>query len=359
MSKKSDPAARSIATNLALVYAALVIYLSLSPFQDWQWPESVFSYLWAPWPPYWTDFDLFINVLAYVPLGFLVSVALSKQLRRGGALVLTTALCALLSLTLETLQGFLPFFRYASNVDVGCNVLGALLGAALASWLAQYTTLEANFVAFRHWLFQPGAIVDRGAVIVLLWLLAQTNPSIPFLGAGLINSDAAPVELTQMRVPWPQISSVALNFCGIGLLLSVLIQGQVKGLLAALLLMSIAFVLKSLAAVVMLKPAAAFDWLETGTTIGMAAGIFLLLLSARLAFGWRAFFAATFVVAGALLAKLFGHYAGVGDVLGVFSWRYGQLLNYTGLTYYLNEFWPVIALVFLVFYYRSVQTQRV
>lgn len=359
MSTKSDPAARSIATNLALVYAGLVTYLSLSPFQDWQWPDSAFDYLWAGWPAYWTDFDLFINVLAYVPLGFLFNIALSQQLRRGGALLLTVAICALLSLVLETLQGFLPFFRYASNVDLGCNILGALLGAALASWLAQYTTLEANFVAFRHWLFQPGAAVDRGAVILLLWLLAQTNPSIPFLGAGLINTDSVPLETQAAFVPWPQISSVALNFCGIGLLLSVLIKGQVKGLLAALLLISIAFLLKSLAAVVMLKPEAAFDWLETGTTIGMASGILLLLLSARLSFGWRTLLAAAFVVAGALLAKLFGHYSGVGDVLGIFSWRYGQLLNYTGLTYYLNELWPLIALVFLVLYYRSAQSQRV
>ena len=47
------------------------------------------------------------------------------------------------------------------------------------------------------------------------------------------------------------------------------------------------------------------------------------------------------------------------EVLRLFDWPYGQLLQFTGLTLYLNEVWPLAALIFLFAYWwrqRSAET---
>ncbi|HCL85408.1 MAG TPA: VanZ family protein, partial [Comamonadaceae bacterium] len=59
---------------LALIYAALIVFASLFPFEGWR-EQGV-----SPWvfftaripPPYWTWFDVNINVVGYAPLGFLL-----------------------------------------------------------------------------------------------------------------------------------------------------------------------------------------------------------------------------------------------------------------------------------------------
>ena len=68
---------------LALAYAALVIYASLHPFAGWRdLGVPAFAFLDAGWPRYWTAFDLAINVVAYVPLGYLLALALSRHAGR-------------------------------------------------------------------------------------------------------------------------------------------------------------------------------------------------------------------------------------------------------------------------------------
>jgi hypothetical protein len=49
--------------------------------------RRLLDFLSAPWPRYYTGFDLAANILAYVPLGFLLVPALQGRLghRRGGA----------------------------------------------------------------------------------------------------------------------------------------------------------------------------------------------------------------------------------------------------------------------------------
>ena len=69
-----------------------------------------------------------LNVLGFLPLGFVMVPAMPSRLARGTCVLLTVLLCSLLSLGLETLQNFLPT-RVPSDVDLGCNALGALLGA--------------------------------------------------------------------------------------------------------------------------------------------------------------------------------------------------------------------------------------
>lgn len=117
---------RSAAWPLSWLYAGLVVYASLYPFEGWRIQGiAPWSFLTAPLPKYWTGFDVVSNVLGYAPLGFLGCVAVLRLRPRWPAVVLVTWLSLLLSLLMESLQMFLPM-RVPSNVDLGLNVAGAL-----------------------------------------------------------------------------------------------------------------------------------------------------------------------------------------------------------------------------------------
>ena len=57
---------------LFAVYALLIAYASLYPLAGWRDPgQSAFAFLAAGWPRHLLRFDILVNVLAYLPLGFL------------------------------------------------------------------------------------------------------------------------------------------------------------------------------------------------------------------------------------------------------------------------------------------------
>ena len=187
----------------------------------------------------------------------------------------------------------------------------------------------------------------------MVWLLSQLNPSIPLLGAGVV-SDV-------MRVAWdlsagetlfqaPQAVGVALNFCGMGLFVSTLSRRARYSVVIVALLVALAMLLKWMTAAMLLKPQAAVHWLGPETLVGLAIGSVFLLMLLAIPLRPRSYFAAVIILAGALMSKLAGTYASLSSVLRLFNWPYGQLLNFTGLTLYLNEIWPLAALIFLLIY---------
>lgn len=170
--------ARSSAISLALLFAALVIYASLYPFEGWRWPRvSVGDFLFAPWPRYWTWFDLVSNLVGYMPLGFLLSLGLSRSgagnWAWGGAILLA----GLLSLGVEVVQHFLPM-RVPSNLDLGLNTAGATLGST-AAWMLERLGGLNRWARFRETWFVPQA---HGSLVLLsLWPFALLYPaSVPF-----------------------------------------------------------------------------------------------------------------------------------------------------------------------------------
>ncbi len=76
-----------------LVYTLLLIDASLYPLAGWRDRGlDPFAYLSAPWPSYFTGFDIVVNVLGYIPLAFLAGLALYPRLRGvAAALALTSA----------------------------------------------------------------------------------------------------------------------------------------------------------------------------------------------------------------------------------------------------------------------------
>ena len=165
---------RSSATPLAWLYAALIAYASLYPFVPWKLPGvSPFAFLALPWPRYWTGFDLISNLIGYIPLGALVFGAI---MRSGGrakpALLLALAAGAGGSLAMEFLQNFLPN-RVASNVDLGLNALGTLIGAALGLSVHLRGGVERWQIARDRWFIGRSA---GGLALLLLWPIGMLFP---------------------------------------------------------------------------------------------------------------------------------------------------------------------------------------
>ncbi|MEP7058517.1 MAG: VanZ family protein [Caldimonas sp.] len=170
---------RSSAWPLAWLYIGLIVYASLYPFSGWRVPGApTFAFLAAPWWHWWSGFDVVSNLLGYMPLGALVFGALVRT----GASTTKAALLALLagsslSLTMETLQHFLPH-RVASNVDLGLNVLGTALGAAVGAWVHRFGWVDRWQAARDHWFIQRSA---GGIALLLLWPIGLLFPtSLPF-----------------------------------------------------------------------------------------------------------------------------------------------------------------------------------
>ncbi len=178
------PRHRSSATPLALLFGALIVYASLYPFSSWQWPGvPLLAFLVAPWPRWWTWFDLVSNLIGYMPLGALLFGALVRTgTPATRAVVWAFALGAGLSLTLEFLQNFLPS-RVASNVDLALNAGGALLGALLGAVAHARGAVERWQLARDRWFIGRSA---GGLALLLLWPMGLLFPLPVPLGVGQV-----------------------------------------------------------------------------------------------------------------------------------------------------------------------------
>ena len=106
---------------LAAAYTLLVAYASLYPFSPWRrLASSPFAFLFEPWPRYYTAADVALNVLGYLPLGLLVALAAMAWTTPRWAALIAALAGTLLSLSMETLQSFLPP-RVPSNLDLLSN----------------------------------------------------------------------------------------------------------------------------------------------------------------------------------------------------------------------------------------------
>ncbi len=86
---RSSPLARAACAT----YALLLLYAGLAPWSGWRdLGLNPFAYLSAPIPAHVTNFDLVVNVLAYLPFGALLVFALHPA-KRG----LTAVLIALVA----------------------------------------------------------------------------------------------------------------------------------------------------------------------------------------------------------------------------------------------------------------------
>jgi VanZ family protein len=332
-----------------LVYVLLVVYASLYPWEGWRTVGlSPFAYLNAPWPRYFTAFDIVVNLAGYLPFGFLAVAALHPRLRGMAAFTLVVAGAALLSGLLEAAQTYLPA-RFPGNIDLICNAGGAAIGAAVGLAFAPLVA-EGPLGRQRAGAFLAGADIDFGLVLIGLWLFIQLNPAALLFGAGDLRDYLAPWEGRARRPEFfvsIEAFTTAANLVAVGLLLSLLVApgGPARRMFGGLVVAALAVKIAAFAILMRAENVAAF--LTYGGQIGLAVGIAGALAAVAIPRTARLALAAVLLMAATVLINLTPPNPYLADTLKV--WQQGHFLNFNGLTRLVSALWPFAALGYLMF----------
>jgi len=98
----------------------------------------------------------------------------------------------------------------------------------------------------------------------------------------------------------------------------------------------------------LLKSAAWETWLQPGVSLGVAAGAVALLAAVWLPRPVRTTLCAVALLSSLVAPLLAPDLWQVRAPLGLFDWRYGQLLNFNGLTHAVLIVWPLLGSVYLL-----------
>lgn len=332
---------------LAGAYTLLALYGSLHPFSGWRDSGvAPLAFLASGWLRYTTNFDLVVNTLAYLPLGFLWASVLSTRLPPLAACLCAALGGSLFSLGVETAQNYLPS-RVPSNLDLGCNSIGAFLGAAAGLRWGRALLDGGRLHAWRERRFLSGAAGDRGLLLVGLWLLTQLNPETFLFGngnlRGLLGLPAA-LEFAAGRVIELELATVAAHTLAIALIGSRLAANH--PLLLPLALIGGALLVKSFALMLLMQSVHGFAWLTPGSLAGLLLGLLLWSAALRLSGGERQAVAAMALMLATVFANLMPDNPYLEHTLSV--WRQGHFLNFNGLTRLASSLWPFLALPWLM-----------
>ena len=341
------------ARPLAWLYAALIVYASLSPFGPWRDQDiAPWAFLWAPRTPYWSAFDVAANLLGYAPLGFWITLSALRLGRRRGAWLRGGLTGCLLSLLLEGLQSYLPM-RVPSQSDWILNSLGAFLGSTLAQ------TLERRGVLFRYSAMRQRWFVDEthGALpMLLIWPLTLLFPLALPLGLGqvlerlenflaqlLSNTpflEWLPMRSVELQPLMPATQSLGV---ALGLLLPVLLaysvmpKGQTR-LHALWVLCLLAAFASSLSCALSFGPLQIWAWLTRpvvlGLIVGMMVSISLVWISLRASL--------VLLLVAALIHSALVNTAPIDVYLDqtLQTWEQGRFIRFHGLAQWLGWLWP-------------------
>lgn len=342
---------RSFAWWLALAFIGLILYASLYPFVGWRLPaEPWWGFLTAPLSRYWTAFDVVSNLLGYVPLGFLLMLAGLHAARVWVVGLAAWALGVLLSLTVESVQVFLPM-RVPSNLDLLLNSAGTLWGVGLAWWLDRLGWLR-RWTRLRGRLFTGQA--SGSLVLLVLWPAALLYPSsVPFglgqvaerlLDAVLMGSEAVgmvPANVYAEWVPWNECTQrvcVALGVLAPALLMYAELRTWGQRLLCLLVVMLAGGLAITLSAALTYGPVHAGSWISPAVLQGL--GWAVLGGVACLTLPRRATLAA--LVIGLLTSLvLLNRSRGLpylAESVGI--WEQGRFIRFYGFSQWLGWLWP-------------------
>ena len=360
---------KTSAWPLAGAYAVLVVYASLYPFSGWRDQEiAPWAFLFAGWPRYWTAFDFAANVAGYVPLGFLLALSF---IRRGNVRLFTShpnlaaiAVAVLagtgLAFCMEALQNFLPS-RVASNVDLGLNAVGTLIGASVATGLELGGAID-HWSRFRERWFIPEA---RGALVLLaLWPFALLFPAAVPLGLGQVMErlesavaewlqetpflEWLPVREVELQplVPAAELLCVALGAFIPCLLGYTILRFVGQRAVFAIAMVALGTAVTALSAALSWGPTHAWAWLSLPVRLGLLFGLMLaLLMLAVPRRGCAAMLLLALVVHLSVLnqAPASAYFA---DTLQ--AWEQGRFIRFHGLAQWIGWLWPYAVLVYVL-----------
>jgi len=156
---------RSSAWPLTWVAVVLISYATLHPLTGWHWPDrQMFSWV-LPKVPHEIPSDLVGNLLGYLPLGVVLTLAHLRSGRSAFVAALFTLLSgSALSYMLELAQFTVPT-RVPSISDWALNTLGTIWGA-----LAAVTLHALGLVDVWHRLRERWFIPQAGFGLALIWM---------------------------------------------------------------------------------------------------------------------------------------------------------------------------------------------
>jgi VanZ family protein len=359
--------ARSSAVPLALAFTALVVYASLYPFSGWTWPpgHELKQLMRLPWPRYFPRFDLFANLLGYLPLGALYFGAV---VRSGGGLVPALLLGlggpALLSFTMEVAQNFLPE-RVPSLLDWTLNAAGGVLGVVLAALLQAAGAVD-RWQSLRDRWFTGHSAGARA--LLLLWPLGLLFPAPVPLGLGQIGDTLRQlVDAAVEGTPWADAVAqwlgpvatevdplsrasewlaITLGLLAPCLLAHAAMRPGVRRIVMALGATGLALATMTLSTALNFGPEHALAWLTPPALPGVAAG--LLLACATAWIGSRLAAALALVVLTGLVALVSQAPTDPYFAESLQGWQQGRFIHFHGLAQWVGWLWPYVAMGWLL-----------
>jgi len=341
-----------VAAMAALAYSLVIIYASLKPFTGWgAEPVPFGAFLLAPWPRWISLEDVSFNFAAYLPLGFLLALALCARLHPRMAVLLAAVTAALLSFLLESAQQHLPV-RFASTVDLLVNACGGTVGALIAPLFAPGHRLGEGLALLRNRWFIGGLRGDAVLVLAGLWLLTQLHAAPINMGNGDLRASLeldALFAYTPETYRYAEAAVVMFSVIGIGLLLASVARTIDSGYWrTSALLIAGACALKAAASWFILRTASLWNWLTPGFAMGLAAAVVLLMVFVRLPPRGRAFVALLALLAAVVLVNCTPENPYRTVPPHMLPGRVGHFLSFTNMIGALSDLWPFLALLFLL-----------
>ena len=350
---------KTSAWPLSQMCVALIVYASLYPFDQWR-DQGIepWSFLTAPWPKYWTGFDVAANVLGYAPLGFFLTLSAMRMGWRGWVVLSSTLAAGLLSFVLEGLQSYLPA-RVPSQADFLLNTAGAGLGASVASALEKLGWLYRWGQFKKRWFVRDA---HMGLVLLVLWPVALLFPVAVPLGLGQVwerveDGLTAAFEATPFEdwIPLrgfelePLLPGAELMCVVLGLLIpcllgfSLLRQAWQRGVFL-LLVCALALTMSGLSAALSYGPSHAWTWLNLPVMLGLGLGfVVALVFVAASGRTCLAFLMLALLVQQSVLNQS-PESAYFEQTLQ--TWEQGRFIRFHGLVQWLGWLWPYAALLF-------------
>lgn len=342
---------------LSLAYVGIIVYASLYSNHDWRDNGlGLLDFMAGNWPRYWTWQDAWFNILAYLPLGFLLTLS-PRHRRSPWARILIPVLLGFgLSATMEALQTFIPG-RVSSALDLLFNTLGTLCGATLSLFYGPTLLASAGRLRQRLGVKRLGA--EAGLILLALWLFAQISPETLFFGLG----DLRTLLTLPPALPFSPEQHLLLETV-IAILQTLVVAFLLRGVLERLsltrwqqfvaiaVLLTLGACIRTLASWVLLGnlplfgEAARWAALTPGGITGLVLGFMLLLPLLYLPLAWQMPLAAMCLMTATVLVNLMPINPYSPTALTV--WRQGHFLNFNGLTRVIAALWPYLTLLFLV-----------
>jgi VanZ family protein len=356
---------RSSATPLAMLYAALVAYASLYPFDGWRLStEGVLDFVALPWPRWWTGFDLVANFAGYVPLGALIFGAYVRSGQRPKrAMAGAWLLASLLSLATEMLQNLLPQ-RVASNVDLLFNSVGAAAGVAVAfvvhkrGWVDRWQSVRDR------------CFIDRsagGLALLVLWPVGLLFPTPVALGLGrglpriheplsallegtpiahwLRNHETSAPDLASLS-PIAEMSTIVLGLLAPCLVAFTIARPGWPRLALVGALVTLGFLTTTLSTALNFGPEHGLAWLTSMAMVGFGVGVVLAIVAGRLpgpsciGLGLVVLTALIVAVAQAPEDPYFSQ--------SLHAWEQGDFIRFHGAAQWIGWLWPFLGLIYLL-----------